>query len=95
MKPIKLAKVGSIVSILLSSLGCINALAITLMIRALSESKGLPVFVLLLSSMIVCALTRMFLGVLGLTSEYKPMYLIAFLFGASALVFHVLTIIIA
>lgn len=95
MKSYTLANISGIVSVILSSLSFIIALIIVPLVRVLPEVIGLPLFMILMPSIVVCALTGMILGGLGLTRETKRPYLSGLLLGAAALVVHVVTIIVS
>ena len=92
MKSYTFANMSASASVILSSLSFITALMIVPLVRILPESIGLPIFMILTPVMVVCALTGMILGGLGLTRETKRPYLSGLLLGAAALVVHVVTI---
>ncbi|HRO25800.1 MAG TPA: hypothetical protein PLR07_16045 [Promineifilum sp.] len=95
MKSSILLNVSGIASVVLSGLGFIIALILVPLIRVLPERTGLPTFMILMPSMIVCALTGMILGGVGLMRGRKQPYLSGLLLGAAALVIYVVIIIVA
>ena len=93
MKSYTFANMSGSASVILSGLSLIIALVIVPLVRVLPEVIGLPIFMILMPTMVVCALTGMILGGIGLTRERTRPYLSGLLLGAAALVVHVATII--
>lgn len=81
MKSDKLSNISGIISVLLTGVGLLLTIALVPLVKSLPEATGLPIFVVVLPTMLAFTFIGVVLGGWGLLSFHNKMHLWGLLNG--------------